>query len=482
MLEDYNIVIGLEVHVQLQTESKLFCGCSTEFGRSPNASTCPICMGLPGTLPVLNKRAYEYALMAGRALNCTISEFSKFDRKNYFYPDLPKGYQISQYDFPLGYDGHLTIDKEQEDNSYKEKKIGITRVHLEEDAGKLVHGDDGRSYVDFNRSGVPLIEIVSEPDMNSPVEARLYLETLKQIISYLGISDCNMEEGSLRCDANISLQEKGSAEFGIKSEVKNMNSFRAVEKALNYEAQRQCEVLASGREVVQETRAWDADRQQTKTMRTKEEAEDYRYFPEPDLMPLKISEEQVSEIDEELPELPREKWLRFQDEYDLPAYDAEVLTQEKSMASIFEEAASGYEDPKEISNWLMGEYRRLLNENDMEPGEGNLEPKALVSMLEMIDDGTISSNIASEVFEIMFDTGKSPGKIVEEKGLKQISDEEELEKLVDETIEEHPDVVEDIRGGKDKAIGFLVGQIMQATEGKANPQMVNQMLREKIMD
>ncbi len=487
MLKDYEIVIGLEVHVQLQTDSKLFCGCSTEFGRTPNVNTCPVCQGLPGTLPVLNERALKFALMAARALNCSVNEYSKFDRKNYFYPDLPKGYQISQYDFPLGYDGHLIIDKEVEEGEFVQKKIGVTRVHLEEDAGKLVHGggDTGSknySYVDLNRAGVPLIEIVSEPDINSPAEAKLYLKALKQTISYLDISDCNMEEGSLRCDANISLRRTGSEEFGIKSEVKNMNSFRAVERALDFEAKRQAELLDQGEKVVQETRAWNEDKQKTESMRTKEEAEDYRYFPEPDLTPLKITEGKVNNIEEDMPELPREKWLRFQEEYGLPAYDAEVLTQERKFSVLYEQAASQYADPKEVSNWLMGEYRRLLNENELEPGEGKLTPENLVKMLEMIDDETISSKIAKEVFEVMFETGKDPETIVEERGLKQISDEDELEKIVSRVIEENPDVVEDIRSGKDKAIGYMVGQVMQATEGKANPQKANQMLREKIKE
>ena len=484
-MNDYEIVIGLEVHVQLHTASKLFCGCSTEYGRPPTVNTCPVCLGLPGTLPVLNERALEFALMAARALNCSVNEYSKFDRKNYFYPDLPKGYQISQYDLPLGYDGHLTIDKEK-DEGFESKQIGITRVHLEEDAGKLVHGEaeagDSYSYVDFNRSGVPLIEIVSEPDINSPLEAKLYLKSLKQTVSYLGISDCNMEEGSLRCDANLSLREKGSEEFGIKSEVKNMNSFSAVERALDYEARRQAEILSRGEEVIQETRAWNEDSQKTESMRSKEEAEDYRYFPEPDLTPLATDREDIEEIDEKLPELPRDKWLRFQEEFELPAYDAEVLTQEKKFAELFEEAAGEYHDPKEISNWLMGEYRRLLNEKEMEPGEAGLDPGDLITMLEMIDEETISSKIAKEVFEVMFEKGKDPVSIVEERGLKQISDEGELEKIIDQVIEENPDVVEDIRGGKDKAIGYMVGQVMQATEGKANPQKANQMLRDKIKE
>ncbi len=476
----YQTVIGLEVHVQLQTESKLFCGCSAAYGAEPNSNTCPICLGLPGTLPMLNRRALRFALEASRAADCQINQFSKFDRKNYFYPDLPKGYQISQYDLPLGYDGKVTI--ETEDGGTRE--IGLTRIHLEEDAGKLIHagtiGDSTHSYVDYNRGGVPLIEIVSEPDIRSPEEARAYLNALKQMILYLGISDCNMEEGSLRCDANVSLRPRGDSEFGIKTEVKNMNSFRAVERALTYEVKRQKKLLESGRKVVQETRTWDESSQETVSMRGKEEAEDYRYFPEPDLMPLEISDEFIAEIDQSLPELPLEKKERFQEQYNLPAYDAGVLTQSLELARLFEETAKKHDDAKEVSNWLMGEYLRLLKENELEPGQDELSGEKLAELLELIEDGTISSKIAKEVFAETFLSGKSPGKVVEERGLKQISDEDKLARIVAGIVAEHPDVVEDIKGGKDKAIGFLVGQVMQETKGKANPQLANQLIREEI--
>jgi len=480
MSEKYETVIGLEVHVQLQTESKLFCGCSAAYGAEPNSNTCPICLGLPGTLPMLNKRALRFALQASRAADCQINQFSKFDRKNYFYPDLPKGYQISQYDLPLGYDGKITIETEEGGT----REIGLTRIHLEEDAGKLIHagsvGDSAHSYVDYNRGGVPLIEIVSEPDIRSPEEARAYLNALKQIILYLGISDCNMEEGSLRCDANVSLRPRGDREFGIKAEVKNMNSFRAVERALAYEVKRQEKLLEAGQRVVQETRAWDESRQETVSMRGKEEAEDYRYFPEPDLMPLEISDEFIEEIDDSLPELPLEKKQRFQEQYDLPAYDAGVLTQSRELADLFEESAGKYDDAKEVSNWLMGEYLRLLKENELEPGQDELNGEKLAELLKLIEDGTISSKIAKEVFEKTFTSGKAPGKVVEEQGLKQISDKDELAEIVAGIVADNPDVVEDIKGGKDKAIGFLVGQVMQETRGKANPQLANQLIREEI--
>ncbi len=481
MSNKYEVVIGLEVHVQLLTESKLFCGCSAEYGAEPNAHTCPVCLGLPGTLPVLNKEALRYALLAARAADCKINKFCKFDRKNYFYPDLPKGYQISQYDLPLGYDGRITIESET-----GTKDIGLTRIHLEEDAGKLVHqgtvGDSDHSYVDYNRGGVPLIEIVSEPDIRSPQEARAYLKALKQLILYLGISDCNMEEGSLRCDANVSLRPVGEEKFGTKTEVKNMNSFRAVERALAYEVERQREVLNSQGEVVQETRTWDEGKQKTLSMRGKEEAEDYRYFPEPDLMPLQISQDYIDEIDASLPELPLEKKERLQQEYDLPAYDAGVLTQDKEVAKLFEEAVGQDQDPKEVSNWLMGEYLRLIKEENIDPGTSELTGEKLASLLELIDSGTISSNIAKEVFAETFNSGKDPEEIVEERGLKQISDEDELGEIIAEIVADNPGAVEDIRNGKDKAIGFLVGQVMKKTKGKANPQLANQLIREEIAE
>ena len=479
MDKNYETVIGLEVHVQLDTDSKIFCSCSTEFGSEPNTNTCPVCLGLPGTLPVLNKKAVDYLVMTGLALNCEIATYSKFDRKNYFYPDLPKAYQISQYDLPIAKDGFIEVETEEGTH-----KIGITRIHLEEDAGKLIHeGSIDRSsgsLVDYNRTGVPLAEIVSEPDIRTPEQAREYLNYLKKTLEYLGVSDCNMEEGSLRCDANISLRPRGDKEFGTKVELKNMNSFKAIEKALAYEQKRQRQMIDAEETIVQETRTWDEDKSKTISMRGKEEANDYRYFPEPDLVPLEINESWENEIKEELPELPAVRKKRFIEDYDLPEYDADVLTNSRELADLFEECVSEYEDAKEVSNWIMGEFLRLVNEEKMEVEETKITGQLLGKMLNMMDEDVISSKIAKTVFEEMFYTGKDPEDIVEEKGLKQISDEDKLEELVEEIIEDNPDVIEDIRNGKDKAIGYLVGQVMKETKGKANPQMVNKMFREKI--
>ena len=479
MDKNYETVIGLEVHVQLDTDSKIFCSCSTEFGSEPNTNTCPVCLGLPGTLPVLNKKAVDYLVMTGLALNCEIATYSKFDRKNYFYPDLPKAYQISQYDLPIAKDGFIEVETEAGTH-----KIGITRIHLEEDAGKLIHeGSIDRSsgsLVDYNRTGVPLAEIVSEPDIRTPEQAREYLNYLKKTLEYLGVSDCNMEEGSLRCDANISLRPRGNKEFGTKVELKNMNSFKAIEKALAYEQKRQRQMIEAEETIVQETRTWDEDKSKTISMRGKEEANDYRYFPEPDLVPLEINESWENEIKEKLPELPAVRKKRFIEDYDLPEYDADVLTDSRELADLFEECVSEYEDAKEVSNWIMGEFLRLVNEEKMEVEETKITGQLLGKMLKMMDEGVISSKIAKTVFEEMFYTGKDPEDIVEEKGLKQISDEDKLEKLVEEIIEDNPDVIEDIRNGKDKAIGYLVGQVMKETKGKANPQMVNKMFKEKI--
>jgi aspartyl-tRNA(Asn)/glutamyl-tRNA(Gln) amidotransferase subunit B len=481
MSKKYETVIGLEVHVQLSTESKIFCGCSTEFGKAPNENTCPVCLGLPGTLPVLNKKAVDYAILAGLALNCDIAEYSKFDRKNYFYPDLPKAYQISQFDLPVAEDGNIEI--ETEEGIFN---IGVHRVHLEEDAGKLIHegsiDKSEGSLVDYNRTGVPLIEIVSEADMRSPAQARAYLTELKLIMEYLDISDCNMEEGSLRCDANISLRPYGQKEFGTKAELKNMNSFSAVEKGLEYEVERQRDILEDGGKIVQETRTWDENLNKTISMRGKEEAHDYRYFPEPDLVPLEIDEEWKSEMRKQLPELPRKKYKRFISEFGLPEYDAEVITGSREMAEFFERVLKEYDNPKNLSNWMMGEFLKLLNENNHSPFESGVSPKALAQMLVMIDEEIISGKIAKKVFEIMYNSGRDPEAIVKEEGLKQISDEDELENIVDNVIAENPDAVEDIKNGKDRAIGFLVGQVMKETRGKANPGMVNSMLREKLMD
>lgn len=476
----YEIVIGLEVHVELSTESKIFCTCTTEFGGDPNTHTCPICLGMPGVLPVLNKKVLEYATKAGVALKCEIAEFSKFDRKNYFYPDLPKAYQISQYDLPLASQGHIDIKVGEE-----VKRIGITRIHMEEDAGKLLHGEGALDFadyslVDLNRTGVPLIEIVSEPDIRSPEEARLYLEKLKSILQYIEVSDCKMQEGSLRCDGNISVRPVGQKEFGTKTELKNMNSFKALEKALEYEAKRQIELLEDGGKVVQETRRWDEARGVTVAMRSKEEAHDYRYFPDPDLVPMVIDREWVEEIRQGLPELPEAKKERFISEYGLPEYDADILTSSRRLADFYEETVKGFNNPKIVSNWVMGELLRILKEEGKELEEISLTPADLVEMLQLMEKGTISGKIAKTVFEDMFHTGKKAAKIVEEKGLTQISDEGELIAIVEEVLAKNQKSVEDYKNGKEKALGAIVGQIMKATKGRANPEMVNKLIKERI--
>jgi len=479
-LAEYEAVIGLEVHAELKTKSKIFCSCSTEFGAEPNTQVCPVCLGLPGTLPVLNKKVVEYAIKAALALNCKIAEYSKFDRKNYFYPDLPKNYQISQYDLPIATDGYLTINIDG-----KEKRIGITRLHMEEDAGKLVHSNDDisradYSLVDFNRAGVPLIEIVSKPDIRTPEEARIYLEQLKAILQYTDVSDCKMQEGSLRCDANVSVRPKGSSEFGTKTELKNMNSFKALQKALEYEINRQIELLEKGLSVVQETRTWNEQKGITETLRSKEEAHDYRYFPEPDLVPLVISRDWVEEIRKSLPELPSERKQRLIRDYGLPEYDAEVITRSKALADFYDECVKIYDNPKEISNWVMGELLRLLNANNMEVEDSPIKPKDLVELLELQNKGIISGKIAKQVFDEMFETGKDAETIVNEKNLVQINDANEIEKIVDKVMEENPKSVEDYRNGKERALKFLVGQVMKETKGKANPQLVNEILKKKL--
>ncbi|MGB9780385.1 Asp-tRNA(Asn)/Glu-tRNA(Gln) amidotransferase subunit GatB [Caldanaerobacter sp.] len=472
---NYEAVIGLEVHAELLTESKIFCGCSTKFGSEPNTQVCPVCLGLPGTLPVLNKKVVEYAVKAGLALNCTIANFSKMDRKNYFYPDLPKAYQISQYDLPLCSNGYIEIEVEG-----GTKKIGIKRIHIEEDAGKLLHeGTDG-SLVDYNRAGVPLIEIVSEPDISTPEEAYQYLVKLKSILEYTEVSDCKMQEGSLRVDTNVSVRPVGTKELGVKIELKNLNSFKAVQKALEYEIKRQIKVLEEGGTIVQETRRWNEAKGITEPMRTKEEAHDYRYFPEPDLVPIIVTEEWKEEIRKTLPEMPDAKRERFMRQYGLPEYDAKVITSSKKMADFFEKCASNYHSPKIVSNWLMGEFARLLNDTGKEMDEVPVTPDMLIELLKLVDDNVISGSIAKTVFEEMFFTGKDPQSIVEEKGLKQIADEDELRKIVKKVIEENPKSVEDYKKGKEKALGFLVGQVMKETKGKANPQLTNQLLKEEL--
>lgn len=473
----YETVIGLEVHVELRTRTKAFCSCPNEFGNEPNTNVCPICLAMPGTLPVLNKALLEYGILTGLALNCKIAKFCKFDRKNYFYPDLPKAYQISQYDFPLCSSGYLDVETEE-----GVRRVGINRVHMEEDAGKLLHGEGRADYslVDLNRGGVPLLEIVTEPDIRSPEEARLFLENLKTILQYLDVSDCKMEEGSLRCDANISLRPAGTDIFNTKVEIKNMNSFRAVQRALEDEIERQYALYESGEGPVQETRGWDENTGSTIVMRSKEEASDYMYFPDPDLVPIVLTQEKVEQIKETLPELPAARKQRFIEDYGLPAYDAGVLISSRDLADYFEECLEGYNDPKKVSNWVMVEFLRLLNTSNMEAQEAKLTPSHLVEMLLLIDKGTISGKIAKTVFEEMFVTGKRAAQIIEKKGLMQISDESQLAGIVDEVLAAHPEVVEDYRKGKKKALGFLVGQVMKSTRGKANPQMVNKLLLSKI--
>ena len=474
----YEAVIGIEIHVELKTNTKIFCHTTTEFGGDPNTHVCPVCLGLPGVLPVLNRRVVEYAIKAGLALNCEIAEYSKFDRKNYYYPDLPKNYQISQYDLPICKNGHLEIETSQ-----GKKRIGITRIHMEEDAGKLVHQGNittsPYSLVDYNRTGVPLIEIVSEPDMRSAEEARAYAEKLRSIIQYAGVSDCRMEEGSLRCDVNVSVRPVGTEEFGTRTEIKNMNSFRSIQRATEYEIERQIEVLEEGGRIILETRTWDENKGVTISMRTKEEAQDYRYFPDPDLVPLVIDRGWVEEIKNSLPEMPEQRVARYV-QNGLTEYEAGVLTVSKETSDYFEECLRTYSNPKMVSNWIMGDLSRLLNSVNMEISDCKVKPEQLAAMLKMIDDGTISGKIAKTVFEEMFETGKDPEVVVKEKGLVQISDESAIAAVVDEVIAANPRSVEDFRNGKDKAIGFLVGQIMKATKGKANPQLVNKLLINRL--
>lgn len=473
----YETIIGLEVHVELSTSSKAFCSCKNEFGGEVNTNCCPICLGYPGALPVLNKKVVEYAVKAGLALNCEISLYSKTDRKNYFYPDLPKAYQISQYDMPICKNGFIEIKIDGE-----KKRIGITRVHIEEDAGKLIHGatDEDYSLVDFNRAGVPLIEIVSEPDIRSPLEARLYLEKLKSILEYLGISDCKMQEGSLRCDANISLKPIDKKEFGIKAEIKNMNSMKALERALEYEEKRHKKILSEGGKVAPETRRWDDGKSMTISMRTKDKTYDYRNFPEPDLVPIVLKEDWIEDIRKNLPELPDKKKKRFMEQYDLPEYDASVLTLTKDLSIFFEKCAKGYKNPKAVSNWVMGEVLRILKERELEIHEIKFSPEYLRELIDLIDDGLLSSSAAKQVFEEMFNTGKEPKVLLKELGLRQISDEEAIKELVINILEQNRKSVEDYKNGKSNALAYLVGQAMKASKGKANPQIINRMLRERL--
>lgn len=472
----YETVIGLEVHVELHTNSKIFCGCSTAFGAPPNTHTCPICLGHPGVLPVLNRQAVEYAMKAAMALNCTIGDVSKFDRKNYFYPDSPKAYQISQYDQPIGENGWIDIEVDG-----KTKRIGITRLHLEEDAGKLTHVDGGyASLVDFNRVGTPLVEIVSEPEISSPEEAKAYLEKIRAIMQYCDVSDVKMEEGSLRCDANISLRPWGQEEFGTKAELKNMNSFRGVQRGLEYEQYRQTEILDEGGVIVQETRRWDEAQAKTFSMRGKEQAHDYRYFPDPDLVSVHISEEWKEAIRATIPELPDARKARYASEYGLPDYDAAVITSSKLLADFFEDSLNYTKDAKSVSNWIMGDLLGYLNSNNLELSEVKITGQGLGEMIGLIEKGTISSKIAKTVFKEMLESGKLPAQIVEEKGLVQISDEGAIKSIVEQVVANNPQSVEDYKAGKQKAIGFLVGQVMKESKGKANPALANKLLVEVL--
>ena len=481
-MNEYEAVIGLEIHTELKTLSKMFCSCDASFGGEPNSKTCPVCLGLPGVLPVLNRKAVELATRLALAVDCEIAPYSIFHRKNYFYPDMPKNFQISQYDLPLGVGGQLDLEMEE-----GMVHIGITRVHLEEDTGKTVHmSESGRihgseySMEDFNRAGVPLLEIVTEPDIRTPEQARTFIRELKSIIEHLGVSDCKMEEGSLRCDANISLRPHASSDLGVKAEVKNMNSFRALYRALDYEIGRQEEVLSGGGEVVQETRHWDADANVTTPLRTKEYAFDYRYFPEPDLVPLELDHVFVEEVRSGLPELPVERRKRFRKDYGLPEHDTVLLTSSKAMGDYFEAAVGEGANPKAASNWMMGELSAFLNAHNIEIDEVLTTPAQLAAMIDQVDKGVISGKIAKSVFEEMLANGKDPGAIVEERGITQISDEGELARIIEETIGENPASVEDYRSGKEKALGFLVGQVMRKTGGRANPKLVNELLKRSL--
>ena len=473
---EFETVIGLEVHAQLLTDTKIFCGCSTKFGGAPNSHTCPVCLGMPGVLPVLNKKVVEFAMKMSLATNCVINKSCSFARKNYFYPDLPKGYQISQFAYPLSEHGYVFLDVDG-----AQKKIGLTRIHMEEDAGKLMHDEHNPvSYVDLNRAGVPLIEIVSEPDMRSPAEAADYLKRLHEILVYLEICDGNMEEGSFRCDANVSIRPKGQKEFGTRAELKNMNSFRNVQRALEYEIKRQQYLVESGEKVVQETRLWDDAQGASISMRSKEEAHDYRYFPDPDLVPIMVDDAWVEKIRKELPELPLAKRERFLKDYQIPEYDAGVLTADKALAQYYEDVVKLCDKPKQASNWVMGDVLRFLNEDKLDIRKCPITAGALADMIKLIEAGTISGKMAKDIISGMYKTGKSPQKIIEEKGLVQITDEGELAKTITAIIDANPSQLADYRSGKEKLFGFFVGQVMKATQGKANPQLVNDMLKKML--
>ena len=474
--EDYEVVIGLEVHSELSTKTKIFCSCPTEFGGEPNTHCCPVCMAMPGALPVLNKRVVEYAIKAGLATNCNIAHVSKNDRKNYFYPDLPKSYQISQYDMPLCRNGYVEIETND-----GPKKIRLVRIHIEEDAGKLNHDEYGRgSLVDLNRAGVPLIEIVSEPDMRSTEEVDSYLKKLKSILEYIEVSDCKMQEGSLRADVNVSVRKKGAKEFGTRTEMKNMNSFRSITRAIEYEAQRQIEVIENGGKIEQETLRWDEVSGKTFSMRDKEDAQDYRYFPEPDLAIINISDEMIEDIRKSLPEMPESRRERYVKELGLPEYDSNILTSSKYLSDLFENATKVCNNPKAVSNWIMTDITRILNEEEKEPNEIPFTAEQLGELVTLIDKGTISSKIAKQVLEELFKNPKSPQDIIKEKGWIQISDESAIKEVVLKILEANPQSIVDYKAGRDRALGYLVGQAMKETKGKANPQMLNKMFLEEL--
>ncbi len=475
-MREYETVIGLEVHVELATKTKIFCGCSTAFGGAPNTHTCPVCTGMPGSLPVLNKQVVEYAMAVGLATNCAITQNCKFDRKNYFYPDNPQNYQISQLYYPICRNGHVDIEVDG-----VKKSIGIHEIHMEEDAGKLIHDEwEDCSLVDFNRSGVPLIEIVSEPDMRSAEEVIAYLEKLRMTIQYLGASDCKMQEGSMRADVNISVREVGAAEFGTRTEMKNLNSFKSIARAIEGERNRQIELIEDGKKVVQETRRWDDAKESSYAMRSKEDAQDYRYFPEPDLVPIVISDEWIARVKSQQPEFREEKKARYQEEVGLPEYDADIITGTKHLADIFEEATKICGKPKKVSNWIMGETMRLLKEKEMDPEDITFAPENLAKIVNLADAGTINNTAAKEVFEAVFNDNVDPDVYVEEHKMKQVNDEGALREAIEKVIAENPQSVDDYHNGKEKAIGFLVGQTMKAMKGKANPAMVNQILKELL--
>lgn len=477
MSKQYETVIGLEVHVELATKTKIFCSCSTRFGGAPNTHTCPVCTGMPGALPVLNKKVVEYAMAVGLAANCQINQLCKFDRKNYFYPDNPQNYQISQLYLPICHDGWVEIETAQG----QKKKIGIHEIHMEEDAGKLIHDEwEDCSLVDYNRSGVPLIEIVSEPDMRSAEEVIAYLEKLRLMIQYLGASDCKLQEGSMRADVNLSVREAGTESFGTRTEMKNLNSFKAIARAIEGERQRQIELLEDGKAVIQETRRWDDNKESSKPMRSKEDAKDYRYFPDPDLPPVVISDQWIEKVRAAQPELRDEKMERYQKEYGLPAYDASILTESKAMADLFEETVKLCQKPKEASNWLMVEAMRLLKEKAMEPEEMGLSAASLAALIDMVESKEINRTIAKTVFQEMFDQDMDPRQYVKEHGLGMVADDGALRKAIEQVMEENPQSVADYKSGKTKAMGYLVGQTMKAMKGKADPASVSSMVKEML--